>query len=284
MNKLLFLFTLACIINLLTGCETSEKAIVVRKYSRQPKFINGIYMNGHNKTSVTVNAIDPKKYSIPKTSEPEIEEEEEMPIAYVPVKTTVASKPVYTAAPVVVTKSKKIPDTKPAPIIPTPAPISLPAPAPVAATDQPEDNDYRACTNKYAEMIGLAPRDVESPALFSFIEQWYGTNYKLGGCDISGVDCSGFVRKLYSDVYGVDLLRTAMEQFQNCKRIKKSKDAEEGDLVFFHVHSRRITHVGIYLANDYFVHASSSQGVMISNLKDEYWHKYFAGCGRIPRG
>ena len=137
---------------------------------------------------------------------------------------------------------------------------------------------------KYSEMLGIPPKDITNFSLYQFIDKWYGTDYRLGGSDKSGIDCSGFAQRLYGEVYGIDLLRTAMEQFSNCKRIKKSKDAEEGDLVFFHVRSKRITHVGIYLANNYFVHASTSNGVMISNLNEEYWHKYYAGCGRVPKG
>ena len=57
----------------------------------------------------------------------------------------------------------------------------------------------------------------------------------------------------------------------------------EGDLVFFRVNSKQVSHVGIYLMNNYFVHASTSKGVMISNLNEEYWQKYFEGIGRIPR-
>lgn len=145
---------------------------------------------------------------------------------------------------------------------------------------KPEEAGLKA---KYADMMGISPADLVSLALYRFIDRWWGTNYRIGGCDINGIDCSGFAQKLYSEVYGIDLLRTAMEQFGNCKRIKSAANAVEGDLVFFHIRSRHITHVGVYLANNYFVHASTSNGVMISNLNEDYWHKYYAGCGRVPR-
>ena len=104
----------------------------------------------------------------------------------------------------------------------------------------------------------------------------------MGGCDASGIDCSGFAQKLYADVYGIDLLRTSAEQFHDCKRIKNTRDAQEGDLIFFIIRGKRISHVGVYLANNFFVHASTSSGVMISNLNEEYWRKHYAGCGRVP--
>lgn len=80
------------------------------------------------------------------------------------------------------------------------------------------------------------------------------------------------------------MLRTAIEQFANTDFVRKSTNLKEGDLVFFHIRSRHITHVGIYLANNFFIHASRSQGVTISNLNDSYWHKYYAGAGKVGKG
>jgi lipoprotein Spr len=57
---------------------------------------------------------------------------------------------------------------------------------------------------------------------------------------------------------------------------------KEGDLVFFKTRGRSISHVGIYLMNNFFVHASSSQGVIISSLNDEYWSRKYAGAGKVP--
>ncbi len=136
---------------------------------------------------------------------------------------------------------------------------------------------------KYAAMIETEPADMSNRPLFSFIDNWYGTPYKYGGNDHYGIDCSAFSQKLYNNVYGIDLLRTARQQHRHCERIRHYDDAEEGDLVFFHIRSLRVSHVGIYLANGYFVHASRSQGVMISNLKSRYWHRRYSGCGRIEK-
>ena len=143
--------------------------------------------------------------------------------------------------------------------------------------------DTKTLKQKYAEKLGVKPKNIENIPLYSFIDVWYGTKYRLGGNDRSGIDCSAFARKLYDQVYRIDLLRTAVQQFGNCQRIKRTKDAIEGDLVFFKVNSKNVTHVGIYLMNDFFVHASTSGGVMISNLNETYWSKYFEGIGRIPR-
>ena len=137
-------------------------------------------------------------------------------------------------------------------------------------------------SQKYAGLLGVLTKQITNYSLYNFIDEWYGVNYRIGGNSKAGIDCSAFVQRLYSEVFGLDLFRTAMEQFNNCSRVHNINEAEEGDLVFFHIHGRRISHVGIYLINDFFVHASRSQGIVISNLNDEYWHKYYACAGRLP--
>ncbi len=139
-------------------------------------------------------------------------------------------------------------------------------------------------SEKYAGLLGVMSQQINNYSLYKFIDEWYGVNYRIGGSTKAGIDCSAFVQKLYSEVFGVDLFRTAMEQFNNCIRVRNLSEAEEGDLVFFHIHGRRISHVGIYLINDFFVHASRTQGIVISHLNEEYWHKYYAGVGRLPKG
>lgn len=136
---------------------------------------------------------------------------------------------------------------------------------------------------KYANMLGVLPQFITNDLLYSFIDEWYGTKYRLGGTDKSGIDCSAFVQRLYERVFNVTLLRTAAQQFTLCQSIWNQDELKEGDLVFFHVRTKRISHVGIYLMNDYFVHSSTSHGVMISKLTDAYWRKYYAGGGRVPK-
>lgn len=117
--------------------------------------------------------------------------------------------------------------------------------------------------------------------LYSFIEEWYGTPYRMGGTSKSGIDCSAFVRALYEKVYSTGIDRTSRDQFAASIRLKDKEELQEGDLVFFKIKTRRISHVGVYLANGKFVHASSSRGVVISDLNDSYWVRYYAGGGRI---
>ncbi len=136
---------------------------------------------------------------------------------------------------------------------------------------------------KYSLMISVEPNELENFDLYKFLDQWYGVKYKYGGTDNKGIDCSAFSQKLYGAIYSVNILRTARQQHKNCEIVKKYEEASEGDLVFFRIHHLRVSHVGVYLANGYFVHASRSQGVMISSLNDKYWHRRYAGCGHVER-
>jgi lipoprotein Spr len=136
---------------------------------------------------------------------------------------------------------------------------------------------------KYAGMLGVLPQLLTNDLLYTFIDEWYGTRYRFGGADKGGIDCSAFVQRLYERVFNVNLLRTAVEQFSVANAVWDKEDLREGDLVFFQVKSRRISHVGIYLINNFFVHSSTSNGVMISNLNESYWKKYFARGGRIVK-
>ncbi len=144
-------------------------------------------------------------------------------------------------------------------------------------------NNPGVLVSKYADMINVSPKNINNYPLFRFIDDWYGTEYRYGGTDNTGIDCSAFSQKLYGQVYGIELERTAREQRREAERIKHPDDAEEGDLIFFRARRFRVSHVGVYLANGYFVHASSSQGVVISNLNNRYWKRRYAGCGRIYR-
>jgi lipoprotein Spr len=135
--------------------------------------------------------------------------------------------------------------------------------------------------DKYSSMLDVLPNQISNVMLYRFIDEWYGTRYRMGGTSKSGVDCSAFVQNLYQYVFGLNLLRTAWMQFESSKYISNINDLKEGDLVFFRIKSSRITHVGVYLKNNFFVHSASSKGVSIASLTNDYWSRYFAGGGRI---
>ncbi|HEX2533242.1 MAG TPA: C40 family peptidase [Chitinophagaceae bacterium] len=131
---------------------------------------------------------------------------------------------------------------------------------------------------KYAVLLDTEVEQVQNLPLFRAIDEWFGTRYQYGGTSKSGVDCSALTQSLFQSVYGHTLPRTAREQFDASVKISRT-ELREGDLVFFNTRGG-ISHVGIYLQNNKFVHASSSEGVTISDLFDEYWMKRFMGVGR----
>jgi cell wall-associated NlpC family hydrolase len=108
---------------------------------------------------------------------------------------------------------------------------------------------------------------------------WKGTRYRLGGTGRGGIDCSGFAQRLLASLFDVQLPRTTAKQVRVGHRIHRSQLAP-GDLVFFRPHSAP-RHVGVYIGNGEFVHASSSKGVMLSRLDSFYWRKSYWTSRRV---
>lgn len=104
--------------------------------------------------------------------------------------------------------------------------------------------------------------------------------YKYGGESASGIDCSGLTRTVYSRAFNIDLPHKASYQFNLGTAISK-KRLLAGDLVFFYdKKDRKIGHVGIYLAENQFIHSAIRRGVIISSLDGAYWRKHYAGARR----
>ena len=135
---------------------------------------------------------------------------------------------------------------------------------------------------KYAIKMNVEVERLANADLYTFIDNWWGTPYRMGGSTQKGVDCSAFTQTLMSAIYNMPIPRTAREQKNYCLPIDFN-ELTEGDMVFFNTsrNANAITHVGIYLQNDLFVHASTSSGVMISSLHEAYWSKRFKGAGRV---
>jgi cell wall-associated NlpC family hydrolase len=142
------------------------------------------------------------------------------------------------------------------------------------------ESAFGALQFKYAILLDVPVEEVNDEKLLSFIDSWYGTPYRYGGFSKDGVDCSAFTQVMMSNIYQVPVPRISAEQFNQSKRISR-KELKEGDLVFFKTSGRTISHVGIYLRNNKFVHASTSGGVMISDLGEDYYSRRFAGSGRV---
>jgi lipoprotein Spr len=134
---------------------------------------------------------------------------------------------------------------------------------------------------KYSIQMDIAVEEINNIPLLQKIDEWWGTPYALGGSSKRGVDCSYFTLDVMNAIYNTNLKRTAAEQYTQSEKIDWS-DLKEGDLIFFKTDaSRSISHVGIYMTNNKFAHASTSQGVTISDLSEPYWQKRLYSLGRV---
>ncbi|AML57786.1 Lipoprotein spr precursor [Serratia rubidaea] len=120
--------------------------------------------------------------------------------------------------------------------------------------------------------------DIKSKILDQYAD-WKGVRYRLGGESKRGIDCSAFVQRTFREQFGMDLPRSTYQQEDMGKKVQRSK-LRPGDLVLFRSGSTG-RHVGIYLGNDQFVHASTSNGVMISKLTNVYWNKRYHEARRV---
>ncbi|WP_207429519.1 C40 family peptidase [Pedobacter sp. SYSU D00535] len=146
-------------------------------------------------------------------------------------------------------------------------------------TKKTEDPDNLA-KDYFSQIMGLAVSATENVKLYEFVYDWLGTPYRLGGDTKRGIDCSGFAYQLYEKVFNTVIGNNSRNIFSMVNPINK-EELQEGDLVFFKINSRAISHVGVYLGNNKFAHASSSRGVMISNLNESYWKRYYYKGGRL---
>ncbi|MGC9404030.1 NlpC/P60 family protein [Vibrio genomosp. F10 str. 9ZC157] len=110
-------------------------------------------------------------------------------------------------------------------------------------------------------------------------ERWKGVPYRLGGTSFQGIDCSAFVQIAYHDALNVKLPRTTLHQSKVGSKVGYD-EAEVGDLIFFRT-SRTTRHVGVYLGNRQFLHASTSKGVIISRVDNPYWASKFWHYRRV---
>lgn len=161
---------------------------------------------------------------------------------------------------------------------------------PVIISEQPKTTAYNAASVadienfspiqfKYALLMNRTVESIKNLSLYQFIDEWWQTRYRYGGTGKKGIDCSALTGLLMSTVFAVKLPRTAREQYQSTSKIDR-EDMEEGDLVFFNTRGG-VSHVGVYLGDGYFVHASRNNGVIISSLDEAYYSNRFLGGGRV---
>lgn len=134
------------------------------------------------------------------------------------------------------------------------------------------------------KLYGVRITPSDNIFLYNEGARWLGVAHRMGGSDKRGIDCSGFVNNVYSEVYGKRLSRSSADMLKrDCKKISRN-NLQEGDLVFFNTAGKRTktpNHVGIYLKNEKFIHTSTSQGVIVSSLSEPYYLRTWIGAGRV---
>ncbi|MGM3189426.1 bifunctional murein DD-endopeptidase/murein LD-carboxypeptidase [Dickeya dadantii subsp. dieffenbachiae] len=138
------------------------------------------------------------------------------------------------------------------------------------------DPSLQASQDEFEAMV----RNVEVKSkLLEQYASWKGVRYRLGGDSRKGIDCSGFVQRTFREQFGMDLPRSSYEQQDIGVQIQRNK-LRPGDLVVFHAGSTG-RHMGIYIGNQQFVHASTSIGVTISSMDDNYWKPRYREARRV---
>jgi murein DD-endopeptidase / murein LD-carboxypeptidase len=136
----------------------------------------------------------------------------------------------------------------------------------------------------YAYFIqkGLTIDSLSNPALYIAVYPWMDFPYRYGGKGQRGIDCSGFTKRMFLDVFGHILRGGGSRDIYAGDVIPIPRDSlREGDLVFFKIRKGVISHVGIYLSNNKFVHATTQAGVIVSDLDEAYYRKYYYASGRV---
>ena len=150
-----------------------------------------------------------------------------------------------------------------------------------SATQQPEElNEFKIEFLNQIAGIALSVNPM-SLKLHDFIFDWIGRPYRFGGESKRGIDCSAFARELYARVMGQYLPRNSRQQFKYVQTISK-EELQTGDLVFFKIKTRDISHVGVYLSDNKFIQSSKS-GVNIASLENSYWKRYYYKSGRLTK-
>lgn len=141
--------------------------------------------------------------------------------------------------------------------------------------------DYKALV-KASVRLGMDINKEDNHKLYLASAEWIGAPYRAGGDSKRGTDCSGMVMQIYKTVYNIRLARSTDGLLKESNKVSR-RNLREGDLVFFtsRASRKRVAHVGIYLKNGKFIHASTSKGVIVSALNEKYYTQYWLCGGRV---
>nr|WP_017806600.1 NlpC/P60 family protein [Avibacterium paragallinarum] len=151
----------------------------------------------------------------------------------------------------------------------------------LAACSSTSSSHHHSTGRSISYQGSLADQIMAITLLTEHQREWAGTPYRLGGQSRRGIDCSGFVQKTFLERFNIQLPRTTKEQVKYGTRIAK-EEIQTGDLVFFKTgRGPNGYHVGIYVQNDQFLHASTKGGVIYSSLNSPYWKRTYWQARRM---
>lgn len=151
----------------------------------------------------------------------------------------------------------------------------------VVSQDEFEAIWLDAVTTEEDDAYDLIAAGISKQDLLQEVMNWLGTPYHYGGHTSKGIDCSAFTQRVFMNLAGMKIPRTARTQINIGEKIPR-EELQFGDLIFFHTRRRPyVSHVGIYLCDDLFAHASSRYGVTVSSIKSGYYNRRFIRGARI---
>ncbi len=131
----------------------------------------------------------------------------------------------------------------------------------------------------YSKAFGFEIDTIVNETLYRCAREWLNTPYAWGGRSKFGVDCSDFASVMYDSAYHIKVSGACGDIYADMNPVSKTQ-LREGDLVFFKIWGNGLSHVGIYLCHNKFVHASSGYGVIVSDLDEPYYKQYYFTAGR----
>lgn len=149
-----------------------------------------------------------------------------------------------------------------------------------------ERGNYRVDEEERKELEKVVQKVVKKPELLATVNTWLGTPYRLGSNSRNAIDCSAFTMNVYSQAYSMGIPRSSEEQYKTYgKSAVQNQDRQEGDLIYFKTINtgKPVSHVGVWLGENRFAHASSSKGVIISGINEVYWRNRYVGANRPAR-
>ncbi|PJZ26710.1 hypothetical protein CH352_04200 [Leptospira hartskeerlii] len=150
----------------------------------------------------------------------------------------------------------------------------------VLVADQAKSLSDKEVHKYFYETWKLEISSKDNLELFKETQHWIGTPHRDNGKDESGIDCSSLAARLVQKAYSKTIAGSSESISKQVKKVPES-DLQEGDLVFFNIYGEKISHVGVYLKDRKFVHASVVKGVTVNSLDENYYKTRFVFAGRL---